>query len=351
MKIFNLDCHISVIADLKQIFEEMGHEVTSWSISGHNWVFGRDPKKTDVIGPNNWRGMNKSICDMFYERYKDELSGYDAFLCTYPPAFSMLYERFQKPVILHIPIRYETPFESNPQRWEEFNEYLRSGIDSGMIIPVANSEYDKRYFEFFVKRECMLIPSVCKYTEMEWNPKRDRFLYYSRLRLNLPPNIVDKNDLGRYEWSDIAEYSGIIMIPYNCSTMSIFEYYTANIPLFCPSEKFMMSLYASHGSEVLSEITWNRTFGNLPGSSIDCDRSKDPNRYDDIEIMSKWISHSDFYNREWMPYITYFDSFEELHAILENADLADISNKMKSFNSERQKRIYQMWGETLKKIS
>lgn len=35
MKFFNVDCHVSVIADLKNIFKNFGHEVTSWSLSGH----------------------------------------------------------------------------------------------------------------------------------------------------------------------------------------------------------------------------------------------------------------------------------------------------------------------------
>ena len=52
MKLFNLDCHISVIADLKKIFEDLNHQVTSWSVSGHNWVFDREPSKVDVVNQN-----------------------------------------------------------------------------------------------------------------------------------------------------------------------------------------------------------------------------------------------------------------------------------------------------------
>lgn len=55
MNFFNIDCHVSVIADLKKIFENLGHEVTSWSISGHNWVFGNYPKKIEIINEHSWR--------------------------------------------------------------------------------------------------------------------------------------------------------------------------------------------------------------------------------------------------------------------------------------------------------
>ena len=91
MKFFNLDCHVSVIADIKKILESLGHEVVSYSISGHNWVFNRQPTKVDIINPNNWRQLDEDMCDSFYERYKNELSEYDGFICTYPLTFSLLY--------------------------------------------------------------------------------------------------------------------------------------------------------------------------------------------------------------------------------------------------------------------
>ena len=35
MKFFNIDCHASVIADIKYIFEKLGHKVDHKSLSGH----------------------------------------------------------------------------------------------------------------------------------------------------------------------------------------------------------------------------------------------------------------------------------------------------------------------------
>jgi hypothetical protein len=258
MKIFNLDCHVSVIADLKQIFENLGHEVNSWSISGSNWIFNQKTAIVDVINQRTWQGINKKMADDFYERYKDELSIYDAFVCTYPPAFSLIYEKFKKPIILQIPIRYEVPFQNNVEKWNYFNDYLRRGIDSGIIIPVANSEYDKRYFEFFVQRECKLIPNICEYTNAKYNPTKDHFLYSGRLSIKFDQNsIIDKSSLGKFEWQDLYSYKGIIIIPYNCSTMSIFEYYTANLPIFCPSHNLMMELFSKYPGQVLNELSWN----------------------------------------------------------------------------------------------
>ena len=351
MKLFNLDCHISVIADLTEIFTKLGHEVVSWSVSGHNFVFDREPKQVEIVNQNTWMQLDEEMCERFYERYKEELSEYDAFICTYPLSFSMLYEKFRKPIILHIPIRYEVPFHNEKNLWNKFNNYLRDGIDNGFIIPVANSEYDKRYFEFFVERECALIPNICDYINTKWNPEKNKFLYSSRLPINFNSNlIVNKNSLGRYNWNDLSKYQGIIIIPYTCSTMSIFEHYNANIPLFFPSKEFMMELYETHGNVVLSELSWNRIFKLSPGSIIECDKSNDPNLYNNSEIMSRWIDYSDFYNKESMPHIVYFDSFEDLFEKLISIDLEFVSNKMKDFNEVKNKKIYEDWNKILQSL-
>ena len=358
MKIFNLDCHVSVIADLKKIFKDLGHDVTSWSISSANWIFGNQVANVDIInqdilsnGKPRWWSLDKKMADDFYERYKDELSEYDAFLCTYPPAFSLIYEKFKKPIIIQVPIRYEVPFQTNSEKWNYFNEYLRDGIDNGMIIPVANSEYDKRYFEFFVQRDCKLIPNICEYTNSKYNPTKSQFLYSGRLPMKFDTNfIIDKSSLGRFEWSDIYSYKGIIILPYNCSTMSIFEYYTANFPIFCPSYNLMLDLFSKYPGHVLSEISWNPITGMKPGSLIECDINNDPNRYDNLEIMSNWIKYSDFYNQEWMPHIIYFDSFDELSLQLKETNLQEVSKNMEEFNLVRKDKIYSEWGNILNNI-
>jgi hypothetical protein len=307
-------------------------------------VFNRNPTNVDVITPQTWKNMDQRMCEDFYNRYKNELSGYDGFICTYPPAFSMLFEKFDKPIILYIPIRYEVPFHNNKVKWELFNDYLRKNIDTKKIIPIANSEYDKKYFEFFVNRDCKLIPNICDYTNTKWSPSNNKFLYSSRLNVNLNPSIIDnKNNLVKYKWEDLSKYNGIIIIPYNCSTMSIYEHYTANIPLFCPTKEFMIELYSKYGHSVLSELTWNQTFGLPPGSVIECNREDDPNDYTNMNVISKWLSYSDFYNEEWMPYITYFSSFEDLYVKLQTVNLKEINSKMESFNLNRQDRIIDMW--------
>jgi hypothetical protein len=353
MKFFNLDCHISVIADLKKIFEDLGHSIDSKSISGHNWIFGKNPDQIEVINSNNWWNLDQKLADDFYNTYKEELSEYDGFVLTYPPSFSMLFEKFEKPIIIQIPIRYEVPFHNNQNNWIKFNNFLRKNIDKNIIFPVSNSLYDKKYFEYFVEKDCNYIPNICEYTKSKYDPINKKFLYSSKLDINLGSEFFNKKLLGKYDWQDLANFKGIVLIPYNCSIMSIFEHYTANIPLFVPSINFMLELFKEHKNNgVLSELTWNQVF-NLPSGSILFNNKKndDPNDYNNTENIRRWIELSDFYNQEWMPYITYFDSFDDLKYKIKNTDLDSISNKMEEFNLKRKNLILDKWKDLLNRLS
>ena len=106
MKFFNIDLHISIIADMRKIFNDLGHEVTDWSLSDHTWVFNRERTSIPMLNGGRWRNMSPSqFSDEFYDTYKDELKDYDAFIVTYPPPFSLLYKHFDKPIIINNPIK------------------------------------------------------------------------------------------------------------------------------------------------------------------------------------------------------------------------------------------------------
>jgi hypothetical protein len=111
-----------------------------------------------------------------------------------------------------------------------------------------------------------------------------------------------------------------------------------------------MELYQSFGNVILSEITWNRIFSLPPGSLIECDRSNDPNAYNNLEIMDRWIDYSDFYNQDSMPHIVYFDSVEDLLQKLETTNLSEVSEKMSNFNKVKKVNVYEEWNKILSNL-
>ena len=357
MKFFNIDLHISVIADIKKIFTDLGHEVDDWSLSDHAWVFGRQRKHIDVINHSNWTSIDENMCNAFYDRYCKELQKYDAFIVTHTPCLSMLYKKFNKPIIVVCSTRYEQPFSSDMVKWKKFNNYLIDGVDRGQIILLANNKYDKKYTELFLNREVGLIPSICDYTGSKYTDKNNKFLYSSKFKsqeiIKTNESLADKNEelgLG-YSWKEFFSYSGVVHIPYNASTMSIFEQYTANMPLFFPTLEFLSFLREKHyNTGVMSELSWNQVF-SLSSHSVIGPMFDDPNNYLDNEQMSEWTKLSDFYDTKNMPHIQYFKSFEHLNYLLKTCDLKEISKNMQKHNIIRKMEIYKKWQQIIQKIS
>jgi hypothetical protein len=129
--------------------------------------------------------------------------------------------------------------------------------------------------------------------------------------------------------------------------MSIFEQYTANVPLFVPTRKFLMELYRK-GYDVLQEMSWNKCMRQQPNSYIPYKGKYDPNNYNDLYSIYHWIQYSDFYDEEWMPYIQQFESFSHLEKLVDTVDLQQISDNMKEFNKTRKSEIYDMWDNLIK---
>lgn len=358
MRFFNLDLHVSVIADIKQIFNNLGHEVTNWSISGANWVFKQDTAQVDVVNQNTFPHLDQDMCNRFYERYKDDLSQYDAFICTYTPTFAWLYEKFNKPIIMDAPIRYELPFTNKPDLWNAFNEFLVRGIDSKQIVALGNNLLDKKYGEYFTDREWLHIPSLCEYTNAKYTGQHQQSLYSSRFKQyshylggSWIDNLVNKENALRsgYNWNELTEFKSIVHIPYNVSTMTIFENYTSNMPLLFPSKTLMKQLITNHPTEVLCETTWTQTWNLEPKSPIK-PGPNDPNNFADVDNFMKWVEYADFYDTEWMPHITYFDSFEQLRDTLSTLHARDISEHMKTANVTRREKVYNLWNNVIQGI-
>ena len=110
--------------------------------------------------------------------------------------------------------------------------------------------------------------------------------------------------------------------------MSIFEQYTANIPLFFPT--------IEHGSH-LQSLGY---MSDLLGSTKYILNAEQFYKKEMLEL-------ADFYDQEWMPHITYYDNIDELNSLVNSKDLCDISNNMEKFNQEKKENVYSLWEDTI----
>ena len=326
MKFFNIDCHIAVIADIKNILEHLGHTVDHWSISGHRHIFNYPSCPSPVITDGNWSKIDEQMCNNFYETHKDELDIYDAFIVAYPTAFLKLYERFNKPIIVVIPIRYDFPLHKDVERLAWLEDSLKNNKN---LILIANNEFDVHYCKHFFGGDVELIPSLCDYTNEKHIMSNNNSVVFSK---NLVENcgLIHQSKLGEYTYKDLYSYKSIVHFPYHNSTMSLFEQTTAGVPIVMPSLKFALQLinqnWPNGGTPLFSELT----FGGV-------DQRRNRSNF----LNEQWLKTCDFYNGTYI--VNYFNSFEELRTILKSDNL--------QANNKDKEKIYSQWSDILKRIS
>jgi len=368
MHLFNLDLHISVIRDVQTILQQIDPhiKITSWNMSEHNQCIFNEPISTpEYINNRTWFMICPQLIHDFLGKYRLFLEQFDGFIVTHTPVIALVFRSLGKPILMVNSCRYEQPFSFkysySINNWAWLSQELHEMWKSGQLVVVCNNRADQSYLYLGTGiDDTIYIPSLCQYTNATYHfpsPKtlQDRFLIHGpklEMMTNMDPYAVYIRNIfpKRYSWHIIYGFRGIIHIPYECSTMSIFEQYTACVPLVFPSQAFLKKLIHE------KIIPWGSRYNTLPHTdpSRECPRCLCPalgnNDSDDNEWIDWWLQRADFYNSDIFPHLVYFDSWENLHQLvvsLSKEELQTISNKMREHNKLRIEHVYNMWKNTV----
>lgn len=149
-----------------------------------------------------------------------------------------------------------------------------------------------------------------------------------------------------FEYADLANHPAIVVLPYQVSFMSFFEFYRMEIPLFVPSVALLTEWQIKYN--ILHEKSWNSVFGRkhlrhsaIPKSLHSKSAMKhDPNNDADRSALLEWLPLSDFYT---FPHVTTFDSWENLFDLVSSIDLRNISYHMHLYNEELKSSVTEKW--------
>jgi hypothetical protein len=336
-KFFNLDLHISVIADIKHILKTLypeDIEVTDWSLSGHTWVFGKNPTPVDVVNQWTWQSLNDAMIDMFIDRYHNELCKYDGFIVTHGLLFIRLFERFNKPIIMINSCRFDMPYcwTNNLLERSKLIECLQRLYTKNLLIPIANNKADRDYFAMATGIIPQHIPSLCLYPGFQWNETSSLnfpLVCYNNHEISSTLHGYDKKPDGfTWEWL-YTRHRGIIHIPYEVSTMSTFEHYSSGIPLFFPTKEFYKHLIQTKKASVAS---YNGTYWKSDSLPTDLKPTND---------LDWWLDRADFYDPENMAYIHFYSSWEELQQFIDIPPRDDPKKTL--FLEQRKMTILSQW--------
>ena len=317
-QLFNLDLHISVIADLAEEIQLQRAAITRWSISGHNFAFRKvfqGPDPVEVVNSSSWAAMSPEMIDEFQDRYGAFLRTFDGFVATYTPAFAELFRGLDRPILTMSATRYEAPYTDQRVRWGELDQFFCEEVSRGRMILAANNMGDRDYVYIRTGLRPRLVPSLCDYTKATWKPRGGEKLI--RAKSNELVEQIKAGGRGdwyslhdrhgsRYSWAQLFTAREVVVIPYNISTMSMFEFATAGVPVSVPSPRLLIDL-KNHDPGILSELTWFQV-RNLPVPAkmgIPFDEECD-------DFLPWWLERADFYNPDLMPNVRVFESFDEL---------------------------------------
>lgn len=369
MRFFNLDLHVSVIEDVATSLGQLGHDVDSHLMSGHSWALdklrassGTGPGVEGKVGYKSvnltswesmWWAPNDTDAILKVGRtFRDEapeLDAYDGFIACYPASFALLYEKFRGHIVVNAPVRYEYPFAARPDLWQTYNDFLVRGVEEGRVTVVANSKYDALYYEYFTGRPATHISSTCEYIDRmakkKWSPTGSKLLGFGehagcrKMQDEAGvPWVRNVKLLVQYDHAQLTMARGIVWIPYNCSIMSFFEHYWLNIPLFVPTQRFLLELH--HGGMALSQLSFHADPTGGSGMPRRGTSMPDPNTPDGLRA---WMDTYDFYNAQEFPHVTYFDSWTELREKIASVDFEAVSARMAEHNEQRKARNLRAW--------
>jgi len=386
--VWSTDMHPGPISCSVNLFEEIGgvvHAEIDFYAVFDNRIRKKDLK---VLNIDSWRGFGLEPCpklyrERFYQAYKNdpEMNRVDVIICSHPAANCELYMPWaaSKLLIVYPSTRLEfgrnddvvdwrKPYLHNGSdtRWLEWVQNLRLLHSHGAIV-AANNLYDVEYIKYFTGIEPEYLPSWCDQNvlysptepEVLVGPYRDNLDFprfsedeamkhpimvemfseanKARQEGKIVPKLVRMRSRYReYTWEQIASHPAIVLVPYQASTISFFEFYRVAIPIFCPSKRLMSKWHDEYG------LMWERIYGH-PSRPEFLKRSerKNPNS-ETKESFEDWNQFSDCYN---FPHVQLYDSAEDLIRRLQTVEFFDISAKMQAFNRKQKAQLKERWSE------
>jgi len=305
--------------DIQQELNSKKLKSIRWSISGSN-RYSRSIYKisdpVDVINSQTWSQLDEELISTFEFRYQKFLSKFDGFIVTHTPAFSQLYRNFSKPVLIINSTRYEAPYTNDVDKWKDLDNYLINEVDKKRILFASNNFGDADYLKYKTGIESQVVPSLCDYTKFTWMPRGLHKVIISR-----SPELEDfieretrgewlgiKKVMGdNYNWKQFRNVKEILYIPYNISTMLLFELATAGVPVSVPSKE-LLKVISEKYSDVLSELSYFQ----VQELSVEHLAKDDPNNYLSANFQDWWLERADFYNSNLMPNVRVISNFREL---------------------------------------
>lgn len=242
--VWSLDFHPAPVADLRSILEPLGvyfKEYTRYNACERFCTCDEPRGLLPSIGYFEVGRPDRELYDrILSDRLAaSEMARADAFLVTFAIPMVELYTRYyNRSVIVVDTVRMELTLWGDVNRWGQMNDQLRALMQHRWNVVAANSRYDVEYMHYFLGSRPDYVPSFCAYTGAHYHPTLQSFLYSRHRRiggnwdvafkerykaLNATFRLDDLNNLKYDDFFELANYLGIVHLPYQVNLNAHFE--------------------------------------------------------------------------------------------------------------------------------
>lgn len=328
LKVLHLSFHKGCQNDIEYISKKLNFDLTFMEYDD-NLSIGLD--KYNVTHEKALSSWNK---------YKDYYNKFDIIITsdTAPISRIFLQNNFEKKLIIWICNRFDysnQPSTEFPDK--EYYDLINDAKNRPNVTIIGYTPFENYYANNIKKlsigNEC--IKPIGKIGEIYQNytstiveDKKNTFIigpyHNDNLMMNLKEKVKSLNIKifnGRYNGpKDLAEFAGVIHIPYAWSNLALFEGIQLQIPFFIPSLKFLKYLIHTD-TDKTDSFFWS------------------PPLIEDVLNLSEW------YCKDFEKIFIYFDSWNDLKDKINTLDYEKHKVLLKDIGDKHEKEMLKKWSD------
>ena len=361
------DLHDGTRVDLTSLLMDLGHDVLNMGQKRDKGPYPltlarmKKPKRalSPAIPTTSLHLTEANARDVFeYYKHDTDLFDTDAFICQFPVSMCELFIPFNRSIIMVASHRLFLGRCSLSQALKLI-QHVQDLSKSSKHFILASNRYDAEYINFYTGlRVPVLWASSFGYQFAAYNVLREEILVGPLQLTSLPSAAVDamnrsrlifttaKQLYGRFESQNLCDHRAMVMIPYAVHSYGTIEVYSLSIPIFAPSIDLALRLNLFGNDKNVNDEAYCGANMVLPDMHNASKHKISPENRSEV-AQKYWLQYADLYQ---FPHIQYFDSFDELEALILQADLHSIHRNMKLYNSKKRDYLSRQLSALVQKL-
>jgi hypothetical protein len=374
LRLFGLDHHHAVLWDAKQILRPLGVKLDFvWLCDGRPPINEAIPceipsfqSSIDIYRPPVDKPLSPEASQYILDK------GYDGIITSHSIVTCHRLKDIGLPMIHINSTRFGNDWIQSKEKHDALVHSIKELFQQKRLTVLHNNEGDAQYFhQYFPSlspNQDIIVPSLSesalrlrvkapeKTKILIWDTRQvllqqDGSPFMKHLYTKLKQRHGDAIDSQAVLMAEaknylpegyLDRYTAVIHIPYNVSTMSMFQQVRANIPIWIPTKRLLAELWKD--TKEPNELSWS-VFA--PGSEVNAstmDQVRNP------DVIRRWLDTADFYNPDVLPLIFQFDSAEELVEKVMTVDYQAQMNKAEETQQRRREDIFFAWEQVLQHL-